>query len=106
MRLASSEMKAIALGLLAAILLASCTLGKPAAKATPKPSPRAAVSPTPASSPTQLHAPGPLHFNVRAVAQALEAAWALDFGQDDSLWLTERPGGVRIGRTISSCPTP
>ena len=106
MRLASSEMKAIALGLLAALLLASCTLGKPAAKATPKPSPRAAVSPAPASSPTQLHAPGPLHFNVRAVAQGLEAPWALDFGQDDSLWLTERPGRVRIVRNHQLLPDP
>ncbi len=99
-------MKATALALLAALALPGCSFGQPAAKATPKPSPRAAVSPTARPSPTPLRAPGPLHFNVKAIAQGLEAPWALDFGQDGSIWLTERPGRVRVIRNGQLLPDP
>ena len=43
-------------------------------------------------------APGPLNLRRTVVAQGLVAPWALDFAADGAIWLTERPGRVRVIR--------
>jgi aldose sugar dehydrogenase len=78
------------------LLLAGCASpAKPAAQASPRPSP---ASPSPSPSPAGLKAPGPLTFKRTALAQGLVAPWAIDFAEDGTAWLTERPGRVRVIR--------
>jgi aldose sugar dehydrogenase len=86
----------------AAALLLSLTLaasacggGASAAKTTPTARPSAtAPTPTPTLAP-----PGALRFTQQAVAQNLVAPWALAFAADGAVWLTERPGRVRVVRS-------
>ncbi|HEX6349449.1 MAG TPA: PQQ-dependent sugar dehydrogenase [Candidatus Dormibacteraeota bacterium] len=96
-----------AAALLAVVLLLTACGSKPTAKATPTPShpatPSAKLSPTP--TPT-LKPAGPFHYSTSAVAQGLVAPWALDFAKDGAIWLTERPGRVRVIRNGQLLPDP
>jgi glucose/arabinose dehydrogenase len=59
-----------------------------------------------ASASRSLSVPGPLHLTAQTVAEGLEAPWALDVAADGSIWVTERPGRVRIIRNGQLLPTP
>ena len=94
--------------MLAVVTLAACSTAarqhgtgarpsKSGQTAQPAPSP----TPTPA-----LKAPGPLQFNQQSTAQHLVAPWALAFAKDGSIWLTERPGRVRVIRNGQLLPDP
>lgn len=97
---------------LSVLALIGCSAGAKPSAAPPRPSPTIAASPsttpaaTPVPTPTALKAPGPFHYNQRVVAQNLVAPWAMDFAQDGSIWLTERPGRVRVVRNGQLLPDP
>ncbi len=87
--------------LLAGLILAGCsTAAEPRPKARPSsPPPTQPAQPAQqATPPVALKPPGPLRLDQQAVAQNLVAPWALDFAKDGSIWLTERPGRVRVIR--------
>ena len=86
--------------ILIALLLFSC-----AGPAASSPSPRVTTipipttAPPPTSSPTPTASPriGPAVVeNVQLVASGLRAPWAVDLAPDGRLFVTERPGRVRI----------
>src|SRR5215831_11625114 len=86
--------------MLAVMTLAACTAAarQQGTGARPSKSPHTALAaPSPTPSPP-LKAPGPLQFNQQTIAQHLVAPWALAFAKDGSIWLTERPGRVRVIR--------
>lgn len=87
--------------MLALAVLAACSAGSPPRSAgSPRPSsppPTPTKTPEPTPIPT-LKPPGALHLNEQTIAQNLVAPWALDFAKDGSIWLTERPGRVRVIR--------
>ena len=88
------------------VLLTGCASG-PAAKASPKPSHSATASPSALPTPTpKLKPAGAFHYSTTAVAQGLVAPWALDFAKDGAIWLTERPGRVRVIRNGQLLPDP
>ncbi len=94
----------LAVWLLALVAVVACgQQPPPTAKTTPTPS--SAVPATPAPSPT-LKAPGPFNPTRTTLAGGLEAPWALAFAGDGSIWLTERPGRVRVIRDGKLLPTP
>ena len=82
-------------------VVAACT-NTPAPAATPRASP--VVPSTPSSG--ALKDPGALHFSAQTVVGGLEAPWALDFAKDGAIWLTERPGRVRVVRAGRLLPDP
>jgi glucose/arabinose dehydrogenase len=87
----------VAVVLLLALTMAACGGGsgaKKAASPTARPGPPATATPVPTLAP-----PGPLKFSMQAIAQNLVAPWALAFAGDGAIWLTERPGRVRIIRS-------
>jgi aldose sugar dehydrogenase len=90
----------IAVGVLVGLVLSGCTSGgsSTASRSSPRP------TPTPTASP--LTSPQPLNFTVRSVAEGLVAPWALAFAGDGTIWLTERPGRVRIVRHGQLLPSP
>jgi glucose/arabinose dehydrogenase len=92
---------------LLAALLASCSSqqAKPAATAKPSPSASPSASASPTATPG-LKPAGPFHYSTATVAQGLVAPWALDFARDGSIWLTERPGRVRVIRNGQLLPDP
>ena len=61
--------------------------GEPAASPAPTPTPEPAATPAPA---------GPVPVRVETVATGLEAPWELAIAPDGRLFLTERPGRVRV----------
>src|SRR5207302_8625764 len=84
---------------LIALLLISCT----ARPATSSPSATTIPIPTPAPPPTARPTPtasprsGPAVVeNVQLVAAGLRAPWAVDIAPDGRLFVTERPGRVRV----------
>ena len=79
--------------LLIGLAVTGCGLGG-GSSATPSAGSKTTASPTA----TALTSPGPLKFTVKSVAEGLVAPWALAFAEDGSIWLTERPGRVRIIR--------
>jgi glucose/arabinose dehydrogenase len=87
---------------IAVLILAACS--SQAAKPPPASAARASSLPSPTTQ--ALKEPGPLHFNATAVAQQLQAPWALAFARDGAIWLTERPGRVRVIRNGSLLPNP
>ena len=93
--------------ILAVITVAACSTAasKQSSNTRPSKSPQAqpAVSPTPTAT---LKPPGPLQFNEQSIAQNLVAPWALAFARDGSIWLTERPGRVRVIRDGQLLPDP
>jgi glucose/arabinose dehydrogenase len=93
------------------VLLMACSSGgSPRAGASPRASPTSSPPPTqaataPPATPTpQLKAPGQLNLSQQAIAQDLVAPWAVDFARDGSIWLTERPGRVRVIRNDQMLP--
>jgi aldose sugar dehydrogenase len=90
----------IASGVLAGLVLTGCTLGGSSTATTSSRRPTATATATP------LRAPQPLNFKVNTVAEGLVAPWALAFAADGAIWLTERPGRVRIVRHGQLLPTP
>ncbi len=83
---------------------------------TPRPAPTATALPTPTNTavpvPTATRVPTPTVasvptsssvpvVNVEIVAKGLVAPWALDFAPDGRIFITERPGRVRIVRNGS-----
>jgi glucose/arabinose dehydrogenase len=66
--------------------------------------PQPAPSPSPAPAPTPSPAPGAevftttdgVRFSVETVAASLDVPWAIAFAPDGRLFVTERPGRVRI----------
>jgi len=87
---------------LAGLVLSGCTLGSSSTASTASPRPTATATPTA----TPLTSPQPLHLTVRSVAEGLVAPWALAFAADGAIWLTERPGRVRIVRHGQLVQTP
>jgi glucose/arabinose dehydrogenase len=96
----------ISFALLISLVLGACGAGSPRLPSH-TPIPEAATATRPAAPGAQvLGPPGPLHFTVQTAAQGLEAPWALDLGTDGSVWVTERPGRVRVIRNGQLLPTP
>jgi glucose/arabinose dehydrogenase len=105
---------------LAVAVLASCASPgavAPSATSTLVPSPTPSISPTSASSPTPSPSPTPTPRIGPAVVQAarvivtgLEIPWAVDLAPDGRLFVTERPGRVRVvrfdGTTATLQPEP
>jgi glucose/arabinose dehydrogenase len=92
----SGVLRRAAVVLLSAVTAVACGGGSGAkSPATPsaRPSPAATASAVPTLAP-----PGALQLTQQAVAQNLVAPWALAFAPDGSIWLTERPGRVRVIR--------
>ena len=85
--------------LLIGLILSACTSGGTST------TPSATAKPTATPSPTPITAAGPLNFTVKSVAEGLVAPWALAFATDGSVWLTERPGRVRVIRNGQLLPT-
>lgn len=65
----------------------------PTAAPTPYPAPTEAASPTPTGEPAPVEAATP---RVEVVATGLEVPWALAWTPDGRLFVTERPGRVRV----------
>jgi aldose sugar dehydrogenase len=94
--------RGLALLLAAATLTACTTGGQQRSSAGPSRSPAA-----PSATPTQTLKPaGALQLSQQSVAHDLVAPWALDFAHDGSIWLTERPGRVRVIRGAGLLPDP
>jgi glucose/arabinose dehydrogenase len=93
------------LALILSLTLAFAACGTPsAAHGSPKPAAPTASAPAATAAPT-LNPAGPLSLQPKAVAENLVAPWGLAFGADGTLWLTERPGRVRIIRGGQLLPT-
>jgi aldose sugar dehydrogenase len=86
--------------LLSVILLAGCSQGVTRAnRVSPSPSSRpTATAATPSPTPQALKDPGPLQLSQQTVAQNLDVPWSMAFAPDGAIWLTERPGRVRVVR--------
>ncbi|MHB1317597.1 MAG: PQQ-dependent sugar dehydrogenase [Anaerolineae bacterium] len=80
----------------------------PTARATAMPTPAPAASPTTAPTPTSpaLLLPGQVDYAVEVVATGLAVPWALAFDDAGALYLTERPGRLRVIREGVLDPVP
>lgn len=78
-------------------MVAACGGGS-AAKPTARPTARPSAVGTAATPVPTLAPPGALQLGQQTVAQDLVAPWALAFAADGAIWLTERPGRVRVIR--------
>ena len=76
------------------VVLISCLLV--AACAGPVSTPLPVPSPTPTPEPTQQPNGLSTGIDVEVVVTGLDAPWAIDFAPDGSIFITERPGRVRI----------
>jgi glucose/arabinose dehydrogenase len=63
---------------------------------TPAPSPTPAPAPPPAPAPEVFTTSDGVRFTVESVATGLEIPWSMAFAPDGRLFVTERPGRVRI----------
>ncbi|HEX6548776.1 MAG TPA: PQQ-dependent sugar dehydrogenase [Candidatus Dormibacteraeota bacterium] len=93
---------------LGAVVLLATVAGCSSGSVPPKASAARTAAPAASASPTSqaLKAPGPFHYTQSTVAGGLTAPWALDFAKDGSIWLTERPGRVRVIRNGQLLPDP
>ena len=97
--MASSRMRGartlIAFAMLGALMVASAACSdSPRPPAQPAPDPAPAPTPTP---PSEVFTTGDgIRFGVELVATNLEIPWAMAFAPDGRLFVTERPGRVRI----------
>ena len=97
-------------GLLALVLAAQVAQTRGCRADTPAPAPNPVPSPSPAPSPSPPAAPvgevfttqDGIRFRVETVVQSLEIPWAMAFAPDGRLFVTERPGRVRILNLASS----
>lgn len=62
---------------------------------TPTPTPVPAPVPAPAPTPTPANT-GSIAIDVEVVVRGLDTPWAIDFAPDGRMFITERPGRVRI----------
>ncbi len=76
------------------VVLISCLLVT--ACAGPASTPLPVPSPTPTPEPTQQPNGLSIGIDVEVVVTDLDAPWAIDFAPDGSIFITERPGRVRI----------
>jgi aldose sugar dehydrogenase len=83
--------------LLSVLIVAAACSGGSGARRSPSPAAKPSAPPTASPAPT-LAPPGALQFTVQAVAQSLVAPWGMAFAADGAIWLTERPGRVRVIR--------
>jgi len=102
----SGVVRRTAVVLLSVLAVAGCSSGSggsrgSGAKSVPSPSPAATATAVPTLAP-----PGALQLATQAVAQNLVAPWALAFAADGAIWLTERPGRVRVIRNGQLLPDP
>ncbi len=80
------------------LIVSACTSNsKPTTHTTPPKAPPSTAAPAATASPG-LKAPGPLQLSQQSLVENLVAPWALDFASDGAIWLTERPGRVRVVR--------
>ncbi len=88
----------LAAGALAFMLVAQTlqTQGCPTDTSTETPEPTPTPTPSPAPSPGVITAQDGTRFVVQTVATNLEIPWAMAFAPDGRLFVTERPGRVRI----------
>lgn len=88
------------------LVLAACApTPAPSATATPTEGARETTTPAP-PPPTPTPSPAPATATVEVVARGLEAPWAIDIAPDGRLFLTERPGRIRVIRDGVLLPTP
>jgi aldose sugar dehydrogenase len=109
----------IGMSLLAVTLLAACTIGgdvhptpvQPAAAPTPTIEPTPTPTPTPQPTPTPAdneddQAGNWVDFDVEVLATGLEVPWELAFLPNGDIFITERPGRVRLFRDGKLAPEP
>ena len=95
-------------GLLALVLAAQvaqtrgCRADTPAPAPNPVPSPSPSPAPPPAPVGEVFTTQDGVRFRVETVVQSLEIPWAMAFAPDGRLFVTERPGRVRILNLASS----
>jgi glucose/arabinose dehydrogenase len=99
---------AVAAGLLA-LVLATDLVHTQACSSDPQPSPTPTPAPTPAPTGEVFTTADGVRFSVDVVASNLQIPWSLAFAPDGRLFLTERPGRVRIldlaARTMATALT-
>ena len=83
-------------GVVAAGLLAILIAQTDGGCNTNRPAPAPAPAPPPAASPGAFTTQDGVRFRVEVIATALDFPWALAFAPDGRLFITERPGRVRI----------
>jgi aldose sugar dehydrogenase len=94
----SGVLRRAAVVLLSALTVAACAGGS-GGKAQSRPTVSASANVTePATPAPTLGPPSALQLTQQAVAQNLVAPWGLSFAGDGAIWLTERPGRVRVIR--------
>src|SRR5687767_4076831 len=74
----------------------ACAPDEPAPSPSPSPAPSPAPAPAPAPDPDTFTTSDGVRFRVETVARDLEVPWAMSFAPDGRLFVTERPGRVRI----------
>jgi glucose/arabinose dehydrogenase len=93
-----------------AVTLLLLSLASACASPMPADAPRAGdtnAAPSPMSSPSASPRTGPaVVVSVDVVAMGLEAPWAIDFAPDGRVFVTERPGRIRVIRNGTLDPTP
>jgi glucose/arabinose dehydrogenase len=95
-------MWAPALGGLLALVLATQTVSARACESpesTPSPSPSPTPVPSPSPSPDTFTTQDGIRFRVETVVASLQVPWSMAFAPDGRLFVTERPGRVRIVNT-------
>lgn len=68
--------------------------------------PTSTPTPRPPATPTVTPTLGPPQLDVRPLVTGLDTPWALDFAPDGRIFLTERPGRVRVVRNGQLEPEP
>src|SRR5688572_8014231 len=89
-------------GLLALVLAAQVAETRGCRADTPAPAPSPLPSPSPAPVGETFTTQDGIRFRVETVVQSLEIPWAMAFAPDGRLFVTERPGRVRILNLASS----
>src|SRR5688500_2120712 len=95
-----------ALGGLLALVLATQTINTRACESpdrapSPSPTPSPTPTPSPSPSPDTFTTQDGIRFRVETVATGLQVPWSMAFAPDGRLFVTERPGRVRIVSTAS-----
>jgi glucose/arabinose dehydrogenase len=92
-----------------ALVLATDLVHTQACSSDPQPSPTPTPAPTPAPTGEVFTTADGVRFSVDVVASNLQIPWSLAFAPDGRLFLTERPGRVRIldlaARTMATALT-
>ncbi|MBI2906542.1 MAG: PQQ-dependent sugar dehydrogenase [Chloroflexi bacterium] len=112
-----SRLEKAALALLLTLLVLPACSGRPAARQVVTPAPTQGVSPTPTQGVTPTLAlpqvassaqptVGPPTLGIDVLVTGLEAPWAIDFAPDGRIFLTERPGRIRVVKDGQLQPDP